>query len=247
MVRIAVCDDQSAHLKKVIESAEEYFRKHPEYQARIEGFGNSASFLETLGRSGGWDIVILDICMPGISGTEIAREIRKRHDHTGIIFISASSDYAVDAFALNAVHYVLKPFSGEQFEEAMTRALQPFSEKKPKRIILHLENGAVRNIDIDDISYIESIAYRRIVHASTGKYEEMRKTLSAFLSELDDMSPGQFIQPYRGYIVNLNAIRTITPEYIVMNSGERILIKRGDFRRLRSLFFDWSFRGDMHE
>ena len=62
------------------------------------------------------------------------------------------------------------------------------------------------------------------------------------MEEFNNLSPGQFIQPYRGYIVNQNVIRTITPEHLVLHNGDSILIKRGDFRRLREIFFSWSFR-----
>ena len=108
--------------------------------------------------------------------------------------------------------------------------------------MLQLANGIAHAVDIDDILYIESIAYRRAVHTGTAVYEETRKTLSKLMEELDGLSPGQFIQPYRGYIVNLDAVRTVATDRIVMQNGDSVLIKRGDFRRLRDVFFSWSFR-----
>ena len=66
---------------------------------------------------------------------------------------------------------------------------------------------------------------------------------SMMFAELEELTPGQFIQPYRGYIVNLDAIRTISSDKIIMQNGDFILIKRGDFRHLKDLFFKWSFRG----
>lgn len=242
MINIAICDDQSLQLAKVKSAVEGYFKRFQDYTARIDVFDNSSLFLDALIKTGGWDIVILDICMPGISGTELAREIRRRKDRTEIIFISVSSEFALDAFVLNAVHYVLKPFTDTQLEEALDRALASFAECRPKRILLQLGNGAVQSLDINEISYIESIAYRRVVHTDNGIFEETRKTLSGFMEEFNNLSPGQFIQPYRGYIVNQNVIRTITPEHLVLHNGDSILIKRGDFRRLREIFFSWSFR-----
>ncbi len=244
MISIAICDDQSMYLEKIEKAISEYFINFPEYQVRVSGFCNSSVFLDELEKTGGWDIVILDICMPGISGTEIAREIRRRHDRTEIIFISVSSDYALAAFALKAVHYVLKPFSSAEFHEALSRALLPFSDRKPRRILLHLASGSIQSIDASSILYIESIAYRRVVHTSKGVFEETRRTLSSFLEELGDLFPGQFIQPYRGYIVNLEAIRTISPDHITLQSGDSVPIKRGDFRKLRESYFKWSFRDE---
>ena len=243
MITVAICDDQSVQLANVKSAVEAYFARRHDFMVRIDIFDDSSSFLDELIKSGGWDIVILDICMPGISGTELARVIRRRRDRTEIIFMSISSEFALDAFALKAVHYLLKPFTIAQMEEALNRALLSFSEHRPKRILLHLENGAVQSVDLDEISYIESIAYRRVVHTDGGGiFEETKRPLAGFLEELEKHSPGQVIQPYRGYIVNQDAISTITPSHLVLRNGDSILIKRGDFRRLREIFFTWTFR-----
>lgn len=81
----------------------------------------------------------------------------------------------------------------------------------------------------------------RVVCTWGGVYEEMRKTLASLLEELDGLCPGRFFSPYRGYIVNLDHIATMTPAHIEMRDGARILIKRGDFRRIRDIFFAWTF------
>ena len=242
MFRIAICDDQDDSLRLIDRAVTRYFLERSDLQADISRFDNPLEFLNALHSSGGWDIVILDVCMPEVNGTEIAREIRNRHDRTEIIFISYSTEYAVEAFALNAVHYVLKPLNEKDFREAMDRAIKPFSEREKKTIMLLLANGIVQAVDIKEILYIESVAYRRLVHTSTTLYEETRKPLAKLHEELEALSPGQFILPYRGYIVNLDAIRTISTDRIIMQNGDFILIKRGDFRHLRDIFFQWSFR-----
>ena len=243
MIRIAVCDDQKKHLQEMNKALEDYLSRHSSFAADISLFSDTASFRSALHSSGGWDIVILDICLPlGELGTDLAREIRERHDRTEIIFVSVSRDFAVDAFSLNAVHYVVKPFSQEDFDAAMDRAFSHFSGGEEKRLVLNLENGEIRKAAVDDIIYIESVGYRRIVHCPGISYEETRTPLSRMLSDLEAMSPGQFIMPYRGYIINLDAVRTITVDGILMQNGDHILIKRGDFRKLRDRFLSWSFR-----
>ena len=246
MVRVAICDDQQEYLAGVHDAVSSYFSRRPEFSVRISDFSSPTRFLEELGRSSGWDIVVLDICLPGILGTDIAKEIRRRHDRTEIIFISVSRDYAIEAFSLNAVHYVVKPFTDAQLEEAMDRAMESFGEKSMRRLLVNVGNGAVQSVSIDKILYIESQGYRRVVHALDGSYEEIKNTLSHMQEELEAISPGQFIQPYRGYIVNLDAVRTVASDRIFLNNGEFILIKRGDFRRIRSLLFAWSFGNGRH-
>ncbi len=246
MVRVAICDDQQEYLAGVHDAVSSYFSRRPEFSVRISDFSSPTRFLEELGRSSGWDIVVLDICLPGMLGTDVAREIRRRHDRTEIIFISISRDYAIDAFSLKAVHYVVKPFSQAQLDEALQRAMDSFEEKSVRRLLVNIGNGEVQSVSIDKILYIESQGYRRVVHTAEGLYEEVKDTLSRMQEELDSISPGQFIQPYRGYIVNLDAVRTVASDRIFLNNGEFILIKRGDFRRIRSLLFAWSFGNGRH-
>ena len=242
MFTIAICDDHEVQLKLIGEAVDRYFAASSHLTYEVSAFSDPSAFLESLEASGGWDIVILDVCMPGMLGTSLARGIRQRHDRTEIIFLPVPREYAVDAFSVNAVHYLMKPFSQDDFNEAMNRAVSAFLAIKPRKLLLQIGNGTVKAVDIEDILYIESVAYRRVVHTADAIYEEARMTLAKLEEKLEELSPGQFIQPYRGYIVNLSAIKTISTDRIVMQNGDSIIIKRGDFRRLREQFFQWSFK-----
>ena len=158
-----------------------------------------------------------------------------------IIFISSSRDYAVDAFALGAVHYITKPVGRRAFEEAMNRAMESLKQKEGGKLMINMRNSMVQSVECSKIIYIESIGYTRIVHTAAGNYEEVKHTLSALYEELEKICHGQFIMPYRGYIVNLDSIRTITPGKITLCDGSTVLIKRGDYRRIRDIFFSWVF------
>ena len=242
MFRIAICDDMEDQLRSVHASVDRFFLGKGIFSVEVKDYNSPELFLRDLDGNGGWDIVLLDICMPGMLGIDVARIIRERSSRTEIIFLSVSKDFAIDAFSINAVHYLLKPYSTEEFDEAMNRALEPFSAKGETKMMIQMENGAIRSIDIADIIFIESVGYRRVVHAKDGIYEETKNPLSKMLAELEILSPGQFIVPYRGYIVNLDEVRTITNNRIEMQDGTGILIKRGDFRRLRDTLFRWAFR-----
>ena len=238
MLSIAICDDQNIHLSIVRKALESYLVEK-KLEADIHGYTSADTLLSFIEEGNQCDVAILDICIPDMLGTDLAKEVRRLSPRTSIIFLSVSRDYAVEAFALGAVHYVLKPFSDSEFFEAMDRAL--VRNEKEKKLLLSLGNGIVESVDISTISYIESVAYRREVHTDTAVYEETRQTLHSLHERLEELSPGQFIQPYRGYIVNQDAIRTIMPDKIILHDGTAIIIKRGDFRRIRENFFSWTF------
>ena len=238
MIRIAICDDMESSLDEISSLVKEYFSSRPSARYIAEEYTSPLSLVES---NKAYDILILDIIMPSISGTEIARRILGRNPESRIIFISSSSDYAVDAFALGALHYITKPVGRTAFEEAMNRAMESLRRKEEGRLMINMRNSMVQSVECSKIIYIESIGYTRIVHTAAGNYEEVKQTLSALYEELEKICQGQFIMPYRGYIVNLDSIRTITPGKITLCDGSAVLIKRGDYRRIRDIFFSWVF------
>lgn len=209
---------------------------------KVSDYNNPLLFLEDLDQTGGFDVLLLDICMPGILGTEVAKEIRKRKDKTEIVFLTSSDEFAVDAFALKAAHYLLKPFTQEQFDEAMERAVARYTSGQVKKITLKIESGLMQIIDIDDILYIESAGHSQNVYMRNLECKESRHSLIKLNEELEKVSPGQFINPYKGYIVNQKAIQIIEPKQIVLLGGMCLPISRGRYRQHQETFFEYQFR-----
>ena len=240
MLRIAICDDRPEQLALIRTALRAYFDPRGE-TPEVSAFDNSLLFLENLAQTGGWDIVLLDICMPGILGTDVAREIRQRRDKTEIVFLTASDEYAVDAFALKAAHYLMKPFTQAQFDEAMGRATARFENGRVKNLVVKPEGGGAQMVDIGDILYIESRRHVLTVHTKTGDLTEGRRSLSRMLEELEALSPGQFIMPYKGYVVNQRAVTAIEPEQLLLRGGARVPIPRRSYREIQNRYFDYLF------
>jgi len=240
MLHIAICDDRPEQLEMIRAALLAYFEPRGE-KPRVSVFDNPLLFLENLAQVGGWDIVLLDICMPGILGTEVAREIRTRRDKTEIVFLTTSDEYAVDAFTLKAAHYLLKPFTPAQFAEAMDRAMARFESGTVKNMVVKPEGGGAVMLDVNDVLYIESRGHTLTVYTKTGPVTEGRRSLGRFLEELEKCVPGQFIAPYKGYLVNQRAIAAIEPEQIVLRGGARIPIPKRGFRDIQNRYFDYMF------
>ncbi|MBQ9206635.1 MAG: response regulator transcription factor [Treponema sp.] len=240
MIQLAICDDESTERNRVKDALSSYFREHPDISAEIHEFSSAFDFLDALDNNALFDIVFLDIYMPGINGIEAAKTLRARTDTSKIIFLTSSTDHALDAFSVNAVHYLVKPFSHSAFNEALNRAFDAFKNSS-KKLAITGEMGAVSFVSIDDIIYIESIGRKRYVYTQKKEFVEVKRTLLHFSEELEELAPGQFISPYRGYIINLDEVRTIEPNKIIMENGKQIITKTGDYRKLKSLLFNYSF------
>ena len=241
MISIAVCDDTHQHLESLCAQVEGYFSSHGSPEHEILSYSSPDALIQDLENGRRCDIAILDIIMPGKSGTDTARRIREIDEDARIIFASVSREYAIEAYSIGAVHYIPKPVEPEALEEALDRAISFKHPKPERRIVLYMKNAIIQSVECNDILYIESLGYRRIVHTRQGVFEETKQTLSTLLEELECLCPGQFCSPYRGYIINLNEISTITPSHIVMRDGFKVLMKRGDYRRIRDIYFAWTF------
>ena len=238
MLKIVLCDDDAQELLKLRPMVETYLAKTRDMKAELVAFGSPEELMDDMEKHGAADIALLDIMMPGFSGIELAERIRRENEAAAIIFITSSRDFAVEAFALKAAHYIVKPFTEEKIADALARALEHFADAEPKRILLRLKNGIVRSVEVSQILYIESVGAIRTVTTKHGIFEETRKTLTEFSAKL---CPGQFISPYRGYIVNQEAIETITVNEILLSCGASVPIKPNSYRAIRAAFFEWSF------
>lgn len=240
MIGFAICDDNERERSEVRTALDKYLCEHTDIQAEISEFSSSIELENELEAGNIPDILLLDIFMPSMSGISLARKIRSNHISCKIIFLTSSRDYAVEAFTLEASHYLVKPFSKKDFSVALERALKSL-KNTPKKITINGGSGITSFVNIDDIIYIESQGYKRYVYTKNETLTETKQTLTQFLELFEELSPAQFIIPYRGYIINLNEVRTITSKFIEMQNGAHILIKTGDFARIKKIYFDYSF------
>lgn len=238
MIRIAICDDILEQLQLIQKAAKTYFSDkngHVTYDL----YDNAFDFIDDIEKRKAFDIILLDICMPGILGTDIAAQLRRDKIMSEIIFLTTSDEFAVEAFAVQAAHYLVKPFTQEQFNQAMVRALERIRARDSKRIIFRIPGG-IQVEEMKDILFIESKGHMLSVYLKDGSILQTRQPLGTLLEMLESMSPGQFVSPSKGYIVNQNSIKCIKSSYIEI-AGHQIPLPRGKFRQFQETYFDYIF------
>ena len=153
-MNITICDDQKNELESIKQIVTEYAKAHSELLIEISCFLNPLDMLDCINKNGVPDIALLDICMPGVLGTEIAKEIQsKSEDNTDIIFLTTSHDFAVEAFALHVNDYLTKPFT----KERLTGTLDRLIEKRKRRLFVPVTSGReIHRIDLYQVMYMEA-------------------------------------------------------------------------------------------
>ena len=110
MLRIAICDDEQTCLDKTQAMLEQYGADNG-LEFAAETFFGSSALLDCVESGERYDIYLLDIYMPGVSGMSVATELRSKGVRSPIIFLTSSTEHAVEAFGVDATHYLLKPYT----------------------------------------------------------------------------------------------------------------------------------------
>ena len=188
MLRIALCDDIPEQLD-IMENAVRTYFADSTYEIKISRYDNAMLFLDAFEEEMNFDIVLLDICMPGMLGTDVATEMRNQKSRAEIIFLSTSDEFAVDAFGVQAAHYLVKPFTQKQFDQAMNRVMESIRQRHSKKIIFRLVGGGIQVEEINDILFVESKGHIQKVYTHDGAVLETRQALAQLLATLDSISP----------------------------------------------------------
>jgi DNA-binding LytR/AlgR family response regulator len=149
------------------------------------------------------DLLFLDIEMPYLSGIDFLKQSSRPPK---VIFTTAYEQYAVEGYELDVLDYLLKPISFERFLKAANRAHDYFnSTAQPANDYFFVKTGSsLEKIMFSDILFVEALENYAAIYAG-GKKIITHSTLKA----LADILPGNFIQPHKSYIVNINAIQSI--------------------------------------
>jgi len=186
------------------------------------------------------DIVFLDIRMPGLSGLDLARVLARFRRPPAVVFVTAYDDHAVDAFELQAVDYVMKPFRPERLAAALDRALEQVngsvaSDPEPPDESIPVELGGVtRFVRRKDIIFVTAQGGYARLHTAQGSH-----LLRVPLSSLEERwADAGFVRIHRSHLVALphvEEVRSDEGRYSVVVGGQVLAVSRRHTRQLRDL------------
>jgi DNA-binding LytR/AlgR family response regulator len=165
------------------------------------------------------DLLLLDIEMPGMTGLELIKNLGAKKPL--IVFTTAKKEYAVEAFELNVIDYLVKPISPPRFFQAMERASEALSSNKvevklgEQEFVFVKDNGVLKRINVHDILYLEAMGDYVKVHTPQ-KFHVLHTTLKSIEEKLPD---SKFIRVHRSYIISLNKIDFIQEGVITIGKA----------------------------
>ncbi len=227
-MRIAVCDDDLRDQANVLQILRDW---DPAVEA--ECFPDGASLLEAAKKTPSFDMVFLDIYMPGKNGLEIAKALREAEPRTGIVFISESEDHALAAFSLYALHYLVKPVKAEDIAESFRR-LRALHPDLRESITFSTKRG-VRKVFQDEICMVTSANHAVEIMLTDGQLLRVWTTLS----EIEQKLGRNFLKINRGIIVNMDYIDEMRTESCVMQNGQELFLAVRDRGTISAAYQDY--------
>ncbi len=194
------------------------------------------------------DLIFLDIQMPKLNGFEMLELIEENYN---IIFTTAYDQYALKAFDVNAIDYLLKPFSRDRFKEAVNKVIEKINnssepstqsqlpelistEEKLKRIVVK-KNNKIVILPVDKIKYLEAQDDYVNIVTQEGSFLKQNR-----MKYYEEHLPNSFIRIHRSYIANLNEIKEIAllekdSHIVILKSGERLSVSKSGYKLLKEI------------
>ena len=225
-MRIAVCDDEElfriefkAVLDKVLINAEYDIDTFPDGSSLYEAFLKNP-----------FDLVFLDIEMPGIDGITLAKRLRAISENVHIVFLTSHIEYALEGYEVNALRYLVKPVDMNKLNEVLKYVQD---KKNNSRQIMIREEGEDIVIDISDIIYMESMD--KNVRIVTSKNEFVtRYNISDYEEELKNSG---FLRIHRGYLISLSKVKKIVKNDVVMDGDISLPVSRSNLKALKDALY----------
>lgn len=234
LFKVAICDDENKEIQEIQRFLHIYEMQH-DIDFEISTFRESSVLLKEYNTCGKYNILFLDVEMPGINGLELARHIREIPDKmVKIIFVSNYPEYMQDSFNVEAFQYFPKPLTFEKFEQLMLRIIKAYKESENTSFLIK-EDGAEEIVYAENIISIESInaKRKRLRITLNDNAIEIQGVLSEWERNLANLS---FFSPCRGFLVNLNSIHYIKDKELIMNNNDRVPLSRRKEKQLREIF-----------
>ena len=227
MLIIAVCDDDREEVNSLQNMI---FNIQGDY--RVDCFQDGKALLEAAQKGTAYDLLFCDIYMKEENGIEVAQKLLALSPKTAVVFFTTSREHAVDAFSLEALHYLVKPVSQEDIAEVFRR----FGNRTAPRHTLTIRIDRTVNVLYQyEIIRIESHSHNTVITCLNATVYSIRKPFHEISALMDD----SFILIKKGVILNMRHISQMTFRDCATRDGFTFLLRRDQAKAIREKYFDF--------
>lgn len=237
MIKTALCDDDLLAINEVRTLFDRYCEDR-DRKIACTVYHSPLELLAEIEKGTHFDILFLDVIMPGQNGINVAREIRQNDQTVKIIFLTSSSEFAVESYTVDAFFYCVKPIEAEDFRRLMDSAISECEREKLGSLILRCKSGITR-IDLEKLVYCEVIGRTLVFHMENGINLESSGSLDELCGELAQY--GSFLRTHRSFLINMEYIHSISYKAITLDNLEKIPIPHGKCSEIKKQYLEYAF------
>lgn len=223
MVDIAIVEDNEREKNRLAECIACYMErvKRP---YKIQWFTNSESFIDNY--SARFDLVFMDIQLPGMDGLRVCKKLRDFDTEVPIIFVTNMAQYAAKGYVVDALDFIVKPISYDNFQLAMSRAIERIDRRDTVTVTARIDNGFVK-MPVSTILYVEVFNHDLIYHTESG----IVKTYGALKTVENLLIQAGFFKCSRCQLVNIKYVTALKGQTVVLGKEEVTIsrLRRKDF------------------
>ncbi len=234
MIRIAVCDDEPIMTEFICEAVFNEYSKYTD-KFTVDSINNPAN-IKTSNLTCFYDIIFLDIDMPGTSGFDIAEKLNVSSPNTLIIFVTSHDELVYSSIKFKPFRFIRKTYLKNELSEAVKSSFKFIqSNKTSEKIKLQIHNGDV-HIELNSIIYMEVYNHTILTHTDNGNTYECTGNLSAFEERLKD---ADFIRTHKSYLINCRFIYSIGTNNVTLDDNAVIPLSRYRAKDVKSKYLDY--------
>lgn len=228
MIKIGLCDDIDLQLSMVADSVESYFQDNP-INAKIFTYKSGEELLSGVDKDGECDIYFLDMILPGIKGIQLGEKLRERNITGKIIYLTATSEYAVDSYNVHAFYYMLKPISKSKIYDVLDKALKDILDNSTKDLSSKNDYYEIKTIEgkkvisSEDLNYVNINQRRLTYHMSDNSSFEGMMLRTTFADAVDSFAgDDSFRLLGQHLLINIRNVESLTSESLTFKNKETI-------------------------
>ncbi|MCL1834987.1 MAG: LytTR family DNA-binding domain-containing protein [Oscillospiraceae bacterium] len=219
MLKIAVCDDNQEHRKEIQNAVSNILFEQDDLM--IEVFADGAEVIDRIADGlFAFDLILLDIEMPGADGLAVAGTIRENDVATDIIFITRHEEYVYEGYKYKAFGYLTKPVSTSSLSAEINRYMREREDTVSKYLII-TTNGCRQKLNMRHIDFVESSKRKISLVMGDSSLECYAK-----LDDIEQLCEGKLIRTHQSFLVNPERIRRMTKTDATLESGQVVPISK---------------------
>lgn len=235
MMNIAICDDEQIYMHEMEHLSEEYSELRGT-QLTVTAFSLPIELAQAVEGGSEFDVFLLDVYMPGMTGLELAGQLRRLGVESPVIFMTTSKEHALEAFGVGAVGYLVKPFEREEFFKVMDNITNHNYDEYKRHILLKIGSELIR-VPLRDIMYSEARKNYQAIHLTDSSTLLARMTVNELFEQL---SPSEsFIRCGNAYILNLARIKRLTVKSAIFKNNDELFLPRNSYAEVKTQYYSF--------